>query len=156
MRTLIEFLGGLTLAGGDHDGEQFVVLPWQRRFLRGAFRGPGDAGLSVARGNGKSALVAAVACAVVDPVGPLTGRRREVVCVAASFDQSRIVFEDVLAFLGARYDLSDRAEWRRQDSANRATLEYRASGARVRCLGANPATMHGIRPVLVLADEPAQ
>ena len=156
VRALIDYLGGLQLAGGDHDGEPFTVLGWQRRFLSGAFRGIGDAGLSVARGNGKSALVGAVACAVVDPAGPLTGTRREVVVVAASFDQSRIIFEDVLAFLGARYDLSDRATWRRQDSANRATLEYRATGARVRCLGANPATMHGIRPVLVLCDEPAQ
>ena len=114
MRALIDYLGGLQLAGGDHDGDPFTVLGWQRRFLSGAFRGIGDAGLSVARGNGKSALVAAVACAVVDPAGPLTGTRREVVVVAASFDQSRIIFEDVLAFLGARYDLSDRAEWRRQ------------------------------------------
>ena len=156
MRALIDYLGGLTLAGGDHDGEPFVVLPWEARFLRGAFRGPGDAGLSVARGNGKSAVVAAVAAAVVDPVGPLTGNRREVVCCAASFDQSRIIYEDVLAFLRGRYDLDDRSLWRKQDSANRATLEYRPTGARVRCLGSDPGTIHGIRPALVLADEPAQ
>ena len=54
---IVEYLGGLTLAGGDHDGEPFVVLPWECRFVCGAFRGPGDSALSVARGNGKSALV---------------------------------------------------------------------------------------------------
>ena len=100
------------------------MLPWQRRFLRGAFLEPGDAGLSVARGNGKSALCAAIACAAVDPVGPLTGSRRElVVVVAASFDQSRIIFEDVLAQTSAhRYDLSDRATWIGGKTArNRAT-----------------------------------
>ena len=155
-RAVADYIAGLTLAGGDRDGEPFTVLPWERRFLSGAFRQSGDAGLSVARGNGKSALLAAVASAVVDPSGPLHGRRREVVVVAASFEQGRVIFEDVLAFLGARYDLGDRTEWRRQDSANRATLEFRATGARVRCIGSDPGNAHGLRPALALLDEPAQ
>ena len=154
---LIGYLGGLTLAGGDHDGEAFDVLPWERRFLRGAFRDGGDAALALARGNGKSCLVAGIACAVVDPLGPLHGTRAEVVCVASSFDQSRIVFEDVLAFLwGKGYDLENRDIWRKQDSANRAHLEFKPSGARVRCIGSDPRRAHGLRPKLVLADEPAQ
>ena len=110
MQALIDYIGGLILAGGDHDGERFEALGWQRRFLRGAFRLPGDAALSCARGNGKSAFVAAIACAVVDPRGPLTGRRREVVVVASAFGQAKIVYEDVLAMLGERFDLSDRSE----------------------------------------------
>ena len=155
-KALIGYLGGLKLAGGDHDGHPFEVLPWEARFLRGAFGRPGNASLSVARANGKSALVAGVACAVVDPDGPLNGRRREVVCVASSFSQGKIIFEDVLAFLHARFDLSDRKEWRLQDSQNAATVEYRPTGARVRCIGSDPAKAHGLRPYLVLADEPAQ
>ena len=154
--TLADYIGGLTLAGGDHDGEPFAVLRWEARFLRGAFRQPGDAALSVSRGNGKSGLCAAIASAVVDPAGPLTGRRREVVCCAASFEQGRVIYEDVLAFLGGRYDLTDRTRWRKQDSANRATLEFRPTGARVRCIGSDPGNAHGLRPALVLADEPAQ
>ena len=153
---LIDYLGGLTLAGGDRDGERFTVLPWEARFIRGAFGVEGDAALSVGRGNGKSALVAGIAAAMVDPDGPLHGPRRECVCVASSFDQSRVIFEDVLAFLRARHGLGDRKAWRLQDSANRATLEYRESGARVRCIGSDPTKAHGLRPALVLADEPAQ
>ena len=153
---LIDFLGSLVLAGGDRDGEPFDVLAWERRFVRGAFRVPGDSALSVARGNGKSALCAGIAAAVVDPVGPLHGRRREAVVSAASFEQSRVIFEDVLAFLRVRYDIEDRAEWRKQDSANRALIEHRASGARVRCIGSDPSNAHGLRPSLVLCDEPAQ
>ena len=150
-------LEGLTLAGGDRDGEPFVVLPWERRLLRGVFSRDGNAALSVARGNGKSALVAGIATAVVAPDGPLTGRRREVVVAAASFEQARIIFEDVLAFFRDQgHDLSDRSTWRKQDSANRAQLEYRPSEARVRCIGSDPNTAHGLRPYLVLADEPAQ
>ena len=149
--------GRLRLSGGDLDGEPFRVLPWERRFLRGVFR-PGiqTAGLSVARGNGKSALVAAIASAVVDPEGPLHGPRREVVCVAGSFEQARIVYEDVLAFLSARYDLDDRRHWRKQNTSNRAQLEWRKTGCRVRCIGSDPSTAHGLRPFLALLDEPAQ
>ena len=139
------------------------LLHWERRFLRGAFGQPGDAALTVARGAGKSALVAAVASAVVDPTGPLHGPRREVVVVASSFEQARTVFSDVLELLATRYaDLgglqSSKARhlWRVQDSANRALIEWRRSGARVRCIGSDPTRAHGLRPALVLADEPAQ
>ena len=155
-RDLIAYLGGLRLAGGDHDGELFRVLSWEARFVRGAFGVSGDASLSVARGNGKSALCAGLAAAVADPVGPLHGRRREAVVSAASFEQGRVIYEDVLAFLRERYDIEDRAVWRKQDSANRALIEHRASGARVRCIGSDPGNAHGLRPSLVLCDEPAQ
>ena len=151
------YIEGLTLSGGDLDGEPFRVLPWERRFLRGALAaGVQTAAISVGRGNGKSALVAAIAAAVVDPEGPLHGSRREVVCVGPSFEQSRIIFEDVLAFLGGRYDLDDRRRWRKANTANRALLEWRKTGCRVRCIGSDPSTAHGLRPFLVLADEPAQ
>ena len=155
-RRIAEYIGTLDLVGGDKDGECFVVLPWERRFIYGAWSGPGDAALSVGRGNGKSALVAALASAVVDPAGPLGGPRREVVCVAASFEQSRIIFEDVLSFLGARYDLGRRDRWRLLNSAQKALLEYRETGARIRCIGSDPGRAHGLRPYLALLDEPAQ
>ena len=155
---LAAYIRTLTLVGGDHDGQPFTVLSWEDRFLRGAFRQPGDSALSVARGNGKSALVAGTACAVVDPSGPLHGPRREAVCVASSFAQARIIFEDALAALEAKYPKlrEPKGEWRIQDSANTATITHRASGARLRCIGSDPKRAHGLRPVLVLADEPAQ
>ena len=156
-RSLIDWLGKLTLSGGDLDGQPFTVWPWERRFILGTFSQPGNAALSVARGNGKSGFVAGLAAAVVCPGAPLHGVRREVICVASSFQQARIIFEDVLAYTrGLGHDLSDRELWRRQDSQNMATLEYRPTGARVRCCGSDPAKAHGLRPFLVLADEPAQ
>ena len=154
---IVDYLGDLELAGGDRDGERLVVLPWERRFVMGTFARSGNSALSVARGNGKSALVAGIATAVIDPTGPLHGRRREVVVVAASFEQARICFEDCVSFLRGRgFDLEDRRTWRKQDSANRAWIEHRVSGARVRCIGSDPATAHGLRPMLALVDEPAQ
>ena len=157
-RDLIDYLSTLTVPSGDCAGQPFQVLPWERRFLTGAFRVSGDCALSIARGNGKSALVAGVATAAVDPKGPLRFGRADVVCVASSFDQGRVVYEDVLAYLREKYDkgFDDRRTWRRQDSANRATIEHRPTGTRVRCIGSDPKRAHGLRPALVLADEPAQ
>ena len=155
-RSIVDYLETLVLSGGDHDGCSFQVLPWERRFVMGAFGQPGDAALTVARGDGKSALVAGLACAVVDPAGPLHGRRRNVDCFASSFDQSRVIFEDVLHFLDAKHDLTNRKIWRRADSANNAWIEYRPSGARARCRGADPSKAHGLRSWLALLDEPAQ
>ena len=152
-RALRGYLAGLTL----DDGRPFELLPWERRFIDGAFGVEGDAALSVARGNGKTALISAIACAVVAPAGPLHARRAEVVCAASSFSQGKIIFEDVVAYLQRLgHDLTDRRVWRRQDSQNAATIEFKATGARVRCIGSDPKRAHGLRPTLVLADEPAQ
>ena len=153
--SLAEYIAGLTITQGAGTGRPFRVLPWQRRFLRGAFGVEGDAALSISRGNGKSTLVAAIAAAVVD--GPLRQPRAEVVCVASSFAQGRIIFEHVREFLTERgHDLSVRKTWRCQDSQNVATVEHKGTGARVRCIGSDPKRAHGLAPLLVLADEPAQ
>ena len=112
-----------------------------------------EAALSVSRGNGKSTLVAGLACAAVD--GPLVVPRGETVVVASSFDQARLVFEHCLGFLADKISEDPKA-WRIQDSANRASIEARESGARIRCLGSDPRRAHGLAPRLVLADEPAQ
>ena len=56
---LIDYLAGLPVTQGRRAGECLTVLPWQGRFVRGAFaEGVQWAALSVARGNGKSALMA--------------------------------------------------------------------------------------------------
>ena len=149
---LIDYLGGLTVTQGRLAGEPFRVLPWEGRFIRGAFRpGVHSAALSIARGNGKTALLSGIACATLD--GPLAVSRGETVIVASSFEQARIAFEFVLAAMGDR--LRGR-RWRVWDTAQQARIEDRQTGARVRCIGSDPRRAHGLAPVLVLADEPAQ
>ena len=134
-------------------GQRFKALPWQVRFVRGTFRnGVQSAGLSVARGNGKTSLLSAIACAYLD--GPLAVQRGEVVIVASSFQQARLSFEHVLAFLGDK--LNDRDRWRTWDTAQTALIEDRKTGSRVRSIGSDPRRAHGLPPALILADEPAQ
>ena len=106
----------------------------------------------MARGNGKTALLSGIAAATLD--GPLAVPRGETVIVASSFEQARIAFEHVVAFMAEK--LEDRARWKIWDTAQQARIEDRKTGARVRCIGSDPRRAHGLAPVLVLADEPAQ
>ena len=152
---LIDYVASLTVTQGAGAGGPFRLLPWQRRFLRGFERHDGDVALSIGRGNGKTTLIAGIACATLD--GPLMQRRAETVICASSFSQGRIAYEHVLSFLRERdHDLDDRKRWRLQDSQNAATIEDRRTGARVRCIGSDPSRAHGLAPALVVADEPAQ
>ena len=154
---LVAYLETLTVTQGRAAGQPFPVLPWERRFLRGAF-GPNvvEAALSVARGNGKTTLTAGIATAALD--GPLAMPRAETVIVASSFDQARIAYQHILAFLQERHgkELEDKKLWRVWDSGNTATITNRQNGAVVKAIGSDPRRAHGLAPVLVLADEPAQ
>ena len=150
---LINYLSGLQITQGRLAGQPFKVLPWQARFVRGAVKaGTQSAALSVARGNGKTALLSGIACATLD--GPLMVPRGETVIVASSFVQARIAFEHMLAFMGDK--LANKSQWKVWDTAQQARIENRITGARVRCIGSDPRRAHGLAPVLVLADEPAQ
>ena len=150
-------IGGLhrfRVTQGAGAGKPFQSLPWQRRFLRGALRrGVSRAALSVARGNGKTTLVAAIATAAL--AGPMRRPRGEVIIVASSFAQAKIAFDHSRAFLQPALEQNP-ARWRIQDSQNVGTLEDRHTGARLRVIGSDPRRAHGLAPALVIADEPAQ
>ena len=157
MQSLISYLEGLTITQGHGRGEKINLLPWERRFVKGAFGVTGDAGLSVGRGNGKTTLIAGIGAGAVDDDGPLVEPRAETVIVASSFDQGKIDFNHIIAFLEAKgHDLTDRKKWRVQDSVNKAVIENRTNRAVVKCIGGDPRRAHGLAPRLVIADEPAQ
>ena len=151
---VIAYLESLTITQGQGAGEKWVLLPFQKRFVKGALApGVEESTLSVSRGNGKTTLVAGLGAAALD--GPLVVPRGEAVIVASSFDQARLSFEHILAFL-ADVIAEDRDRFRIQDSANRASISDRRTGARVRVLGSDPARAHGIAPALAILDEPSQ
>ena len=134
-------------------------LGWQRRFLAGAFGQPGDAALSMGRGGGKTTFTAAIGCAAVDVGGPLIEPMAECLLVASSFDQGLIAFRHILHFLKpsfTRYGVGPGGRFRIQDSANRATIQDRETGALLRVLGSDPRRLHGAAPKLLLLDEVAQ
>ncbi|MCY4572913.1 MAG: terminase large subunit [Gemmatimonadetes bacterium] len=149
------YLAGLTVTQGPRAGAPLRLIEWQRAFLN-LFDEPGDVALSVARGNGKTTLVSAVACSALD--GPLHEPRAETVIAASSFRQAGIAYEHLLAFMfgSGGPTRKDRERWRVLQSQNAQSIECRETGARVSCIGSDPKRAHGLAPVLVLADEPAQ
>ena len=159
MKALERYIGGLTISQGRYAGEKFVLLPWQRKLIRGAFSQPRDSAFSMGRGGGKTTLVAALGAAAVDVNGPLVEPRAECLVVASSFDQGLICFRHVLAFLERtfeRHGVGSRGRFRIQDSANRATITDRQTGAMLRVVGSDPRRLHGAAPKLLLYDEVAQ
>ena len=159
MKTLERYIGGLVIGQGRHAGQPFKLLAWQRRLLSGAFGQPGDAAISMGRGGGKSTFTAAIACAAVDVGGPLVEPMAECLVVASSFDQGLINFRHMLHFMQPsfeKYGTGPGGRFRIQDSANRATITDRETGAMVRVLGSDPRRLHGAAPKLLLYDEVAQ
>ncbi len=158
-RRIGQYIQGLEVGQGRHAGERVRLLGWQRRFLTGAFGQPDDAALSMGRGNGKTTFAAGIACAAVDVDGPLVEPMAECLLVASSFDQGLVAFRHMLHFLGpsfAVHGVGPSGRFRVQDSANRATIQDRESGALVRVLGSDPRRLHGAAPKLLLLDEVAQ
>ena len=132
------------------------AMPWQRRFASAVESHP-MAALTMGRGGGKSATIAALVSAVIDPAGPWHHDEAEVLVVAASHDQARVILDDTARMLtGAGHDLDDRRGWRRLATEQRAEIRHRGSGAHVRALGFSPRTAHGRRASLSILDEPAQ
>ena len=137
MRGLTDWLETLTVTQGSRVGEPFTGWPWERRFVDRVFGDGADtAALSIARGNGKSTLVAALAAAAVQ--GPLAQPRAETVIVASSFHPARIAWEHSVAFLQPWIEEAPK-DWKIEDSSNRASVTHKPTGARVRALGTVPA-----------------
>lgn len=144
---LVKFLSDLRVTQGPRAGEYFTVLPWQKRFCRG-FLSSQVSALSVARGNGKTTLLAGIAAAALS--GPLARERGEVLLIAGAFSQAKISFDHVLNFLNP-----GERRYRILDSTGKAEIQDRDTGAKLICAGATPRLAHGRAPHLILGDEPS-
>ena len=132
------YLAGLIVPQGRFAGEPFPVLPWESRFIQGAFRDDVlDAALSVGRGNGKTTLCAGLLAATVDKDGPLNSPNAESLLVASSFGQATIAFRHVLRLLEPTLERYPKL-LRVRDSQNMATIQNKETGALLRCLGSGP------------------
>ena len=136
-------------------GQPLTVWPWQRRFIHGAFGQPDDAALTLARGGGKTTFMAGIAAATVDVDGPLVQPAAETLVIASSFEQGLIAFRHIMAFLRPTLNRYG-SRFRVQDSANRASVQDRETGALLRVVGSDPKRIHGAAPSLLVYDELAQ
>ena len=151
---IIEYLETLRIGQGRRAGERFSVLKWQQRYCRGAFApGISTAGMSMGRANGKSTFAAGLGCAAID--GPERQRGSEVLILAQNADVGGVLFRHVKRFLGPE-KLADKKRWAVTDSKMSQTIYNKDSDILLSVKGADPRSLHGGAPSLVLADEPAQ
>ena len=158
---VIRWLETLLITEGPLAGKKFKVAPFQEEFVRGFMRNV-ESGLSVGRGNGKTALAGGLgACAIA---GPLMRPRGQVILMASAFGQAKIAGAHAEWFLRERLDFEERIKirgrsvkrWRVVDNHHEFKIEDMKTGAHLRTLGCDPKRSHGLAPVLVIADEPAQ
>ena len=141
-------------AGSWRWSSRSVVLPWERRFLRGAFaRGRQRVGGVGCEGQRQKPPVGrACACAYVDPDGPLpfAGSRTLRSGGGLIRASSRHLRRIAMAFLyrgssGRTFSWRISGRWRVWDTAQQAQmLRHVKSGARLRCIGSDPRRAHGL------------
>ena len=127
-----------------------IPLPFQRRFLRGAFApGVDVAALSLPRGQGKTTLAGYILERCLTPGDEWHQPGAEYLLCAASIEQARLCYRPI------RAALEPTGQYRFIDSVTRLGIVHKLTNTRLRVLSSNGKTGMGIVgcPVLV-ADEP--
>ena len=133
---------------GDQIGQRFKLLPFQKKFIRNAFKPQIQiACLSIGRGGGKSTLASClVAYFLTD------SKRTDTTVIASSFAQGRVVFDGVLAILECIKALKLKVI----DSACAAQITNTETGSTLRCVGSDNRRSMGWKIDFVIGDELSQ
>jgi phage terminase large subunit-like protein len=138
---------------GDHIGKPIRLEPFQRKFILEIYDNPygtHSAYLSIARKNGKTALIASILLAHL--CGPEAVRNSQIVSGAQSKEQAAVVFELARKMIEMSPILSKLV--RIQPSGKR--LIGLARNVLYRALSAEGKTAHGLSPILAILDEVGQ
>lgn len=138
---------------GKHVGQPLVLLPFQKKFILEVYDNPHGTHtgiLSIARKNGKTALIAALLLAHL--VGPEAVMNSQIVSGAMSRDQAAVVFDLAVQMIDLSPELSARA--RTFPSAKK--LAGLSRNVRYKALAADGRTAHGLSPILAILDELGQ
>ena len=147
----------LKITSGPFLGEDFEVMDWQRKFIRGIFKqGISTAVCSTSRGNGKTELQAALGLAMVIESSPLCEKNMQSVIVASSFSQARLTFDALLLFAEPFFEKYGRDRFRIFDSSNHAMIMDIETKCKLRAIASDSKRAHGLNLKYVLADEAAQ
>lgn len=153
---VLAFLSTLPIVSGLRAGEKMELLAFQEQFVRGVYaETEGErlvrlAGLSVARGNGKSALLAGLSLAHL--LGPMREPHGECYAAAVDREQAGVLYRMVRNYIEATPWMSAAVnikEWHKsiEVEADRSTWTALTSDAR---------KAHGLAPSFWIADEVAQ
>jgi phage terminase large subunit-like protein len=155
---VIRFIEKLVIPSGSGAGTPFVLLPFEKKFIRNIYEPSLPDGrrvvrraiLSMARKNGKTALIAAIALAHL--VGPEARPNGEIYSAANDRDQASIIFKFARQIVEADKELRQKVEIINSTK----TMLVRSLGSIYRAISAEAGTKHGYMPSLVIYDELAQ
>ena len=152
----------MTIPSGTNQGKLFKLDAFQKAFIRDIYephiivgnrhqrRVVRRAILSMARKNGKTALIAAIVLAHL--VGPEAILHGEIYSAANDRDQAAIVFK----FARQIVDLEPELQATLDVVPSTKTMVARPTGSVYRAVSAEAGTKHGYLPSLVIYDELAQ
>jgi len=151
----------LTVPSGEGAGGPFVLREWQKQFIRDIYephaltkgqyrRQVRRAILSIARKNGKTALIAALV--LVHLVGPEAIQNGEIYSAANDREQAGQVYKVASQIVKADPELSTML--RCVDSTK--TIACYSNGSFYKAISAEAGTKHGLNPSFVIFDELAQ
>lgn len=138
---------------GRHVGKPFQLEPFQRRFILDTYDNPAGTRrsiLSIARKNGKTALIACIILAHL--VGPEARVNAQLVSGARSREQAALVFDLACKIINVSPDLRGRV--RIVPSGKK--LVGLKTNTTFKALAAEASTTHGLSPVLAVLDELGQ
>jgi len=155
---VIDFIELLTIPSGKGAGQAFKLEEFQKRFIRDVYaewaptwaRRVRRAILSIARKNGKTALIAALV--ICHLVGPEAIRNGEIYSVANDREQAGQVHKMAAQII--RLDPELEAMLKIVDSTK--TIVCHANGSFYRAMSAESGTKHGLNPAVWIYDELAQ
>lgn len=138
---------------GKHVGKKIILDHFQKMFILSVYDNPdgtSTAILSIARKNGKTALIAALVLAHL--VGPEARQNSQIVSGARSRDQASLVFKLALKMVNLNPDLRKII----RDVPSSKTLLGLPLNVEYRALSAEGGSNHGLSPVLAIIDEMGQ
>lgn len=138
---------------GKNVGERIVLDEFQRRFILAVYDNPHGttrAYLSIARKNGKTALIAGIALAHI--VGPVAVRNSQIISGARSRDQAALVFKLMTKMIALEPRLRDIT----RIIPSSKTIFGLPMNVEYRAISAEAKTAHGLSPVVAILDEVGQ
>jgi phage terminase large subunit-like protein len=154
---VINFIEKLTVPSGVGQGKPFRLDTWQKDFIRDIYephmstrRIVRRAILSVARKNGKTALIAAIALAHL--IGPEAIVNGEIYSAANDRDQAAIIFK----FAKQIVELEPALLAKLDIIPSTKTMVSPRTGSIYRAVSSEAGTKHGYLPSVVIYDELAQ
>ena len=138
---------------GAHVGQPIILEDFQKKFILDVYDNPHGthtAILSIARKNGKTALIAGILLAHL--IGPEAKQNSQIVSGALSRDQAAIVFKLAVKMINLNEALQDLVHI----IPSTKTLVGLAKNVEFRALSAEGKTTHGLSPLLAILDESGQ